>query len=199
MKSATHLLVGALVVIAIIAIIKKRFFEVLDYDLPTQGNALRFGIEGYEDAEASEVDADADADEDAEEIEGYEDEDEGDEDVDDEEVASKKVHAKLRATAKKLKAKKPKTDAASRTAAVPPAATATAEKFENTSRFQELKARWDAYKANTGPALTEEERNELIVLLDMPDESAAHDEPAAQEAFEQFAEMPYQGTEYAMF
>jgi hypothetical protein len=187
MKSATYLLVGALVAVAIIAIIKKRFFEVLDYDLPTQGNALRFGIEGYEDAEASELTPDAEEDAE-EEIEGYEDDEEDDEE-DDGEVEhmtpaakskrAKKAKAKLRAAAKKLKAKKSK---------------AAPEKFENTSRFQELKAKWDAYKAESGPALSDEERSEMLALLDMPDESAAK-----EETFEQFEEMPYQGTEYAMF
>ena len=210
MKSTTYLLVGALVAIAIVAIIKKHFFEGADYDLPTQGNALRFGIEGYEDAEASELKADDEADEAEEQVEGYEDSD--DEEV--EHMSSRptaagkakrvknKDQAKLRAAAKKLKAKKPKATApavAAPTAVTAAAPTVVAEKFENTSRFQELKAKWDAYKAKTGPALSEAERNELLALLDMPDEPAAQSGPAKQEAFEQFEEMPYQGTEYAMF
>lgn len=211
MKSTTYLLVGVLVAIAIVAIIKKHFFEVADYDLLTQGNALRFGIEGYEDAEASEMKTDTaehDEDDDEEVYEGYEDDEEDEGDVEHMTTAAKgkrekkKVQAKLRAAAKMLKAKKkapaakapvtaPATAAAPTTA--PVTATATPEKFENTSRFQELKAKWDAYKAKTGPALTEEERNELLALLDMPDE------PVQEESFEQFEEMPYQGTEYAMF
>ena len=204
MKSTTYLLVGVLVAIAIIAIIKKHFFEVADYDLLTQGNALRFGIEGYEDAEASETKAEDDAETEADDevYEGYEDDEE--DDVEHMTTAAKakrdmkKVKAKLRAAAKKLKAKKkapaakaPET--APETATAPATAPATPEKFENTPRFQELKAKWDAYKATKGPALSEEERNELLALLDMPDE------PVKEESFEQFEEMPYQGTEYAMF
>lgn len=207
MKSTTYLLVAALVVIAIIAIIKKHFFETSDYDLPTQGNALRFGIEGYEDADGETDDEEVvegyEEEDDEEVVEGYEDDEEEDEeDVEHMTVSAKakakrekkKVQAKLRAAAKKLKAKKNQATApVTAPATAPVTAPATAEKFENTSRFQELKAKWDAYKAKTGPALSEEERNELLVLLDMPEE------PAEEEAFEQFEEMPYQGTEYAMF
>lgn len=316
MKSTTFLLVGALVAIAIIAIIKKHFFETMDYDLPTQGNAISFGFEGYEDAEASEIVDDAETD-DEEEIEGYESEDEDiEEDVEHMTTSAKakreakKVKAKLRAAAKKLKAKTnkaaglPAAAAATAVAATGVAAVgmtavpaetaraatstettmtikvqdtyhdgcgecaegrpsfafnndaafveamkacsffriddvagpfrfvkhipgahhgkdviefsprvrkdefaaysdhtfkfvipkATTEKFENTPRFQELKGKWDAYKANTGPALSDAERSELMQLLDMPDKAEQ-----AEEAFEQFEEMAYQGMEYAMF
>jgi hypothetical protein len=212
MKSTTFLLVGALVAIAIIAIIKKHFFEALDYDLPTQSNAIRFGFEGYEDAEASEVVEDESMEYGDEEVEGYEDmeDDDSEDDMEDdvehmtkEKRVKAKARAKLTAAAKKAKkakkrrsTKKPATAtaAAAPATAVPATATAAAtpEKFENTPRFQELKAKWDLYKAEEGPALTDAERSELMHLLDMP-------ETAPEESFEQFEEMPYQGTEYAMF
>lgn len=213
MKSETYFLVGALVVIAIIAILKKYFFEVADYDLATQSNALKFGIEGYEDAEASDTKADDGYEEsetkaDDEEIEGYEDEEEDEEEVEHMTTAAKdkretkKRNAKLRAAAKntkayKLKADKTKADTPKPKADKPEVAE---EKFENTPRFQELKAKWDAYKANKGPALTEAERKEMLVLLDMPNESATQDDATKKdESLEQFEEMPYQGMEYAMF
>lgn len=222
MKSATYFLVGALVVIAIIAILKKYFFEVADYDLATQSNALKFGIEGYEDAEASETKADDEEIEgyedeesetkaDDEEIEGYEDEEEDEEEVEHMTTAAKdkretkKRNAKLRAEAKKTKAYKLKADkmkAYKLKAGEPKAGKpgVAEEKFENTPRFQELKAKWDAYKANKGPALTEAERKEMLVLLDMPNESATQDEATTKdESLEQFEETPYQGMEYAMF
>lgn len=186
MKSSAWVLVGVLVVIAMIAVLKHKFFGMPEYDLQTQGNALRFGYEGYEDpSEATEHEAEAEHEETEHMTNAAK-----------AKRADAKAGASLRVAVKKAKELKKiaNTEIKNEETKDPK----TTEKFENTPRFVELKEKWDAYKAGTGPALLDAERSELLTLLDQPADHPA-EEAHAPESFEQFEEMPYQGTEYAMF